>query len=138
MKSEHIFIIDDDKFFAKYFIMRFRLLVNDDVEFHHFTGLRPMITAKSSIVPSLILLDNELNGEHGVESIPELTEMYPNTDVILISAMNAKELSEYALKNGATRFISKDDIMMDKIAERINEELSDTKQNRLLRKLMKT
>ena len=83
------------------------------------------------------LLDNELNGEHGVESIPELTEMYPNTEVILISAMNAEELSEYAVKNGASRFISKDDIMMDKIAERINEELSDTKQNRLLKKLMK-
>ena len=137
MKTNNIFLIDDDKFFAKYFIMRLRILMNDHVEFHHFTGLRPVFTANSSITPSLIFLDNELNGELGVDSIPELKEIYPNSEIILISSMESNELTTYALKNGASRFISKDDIMMDKVAERLNEELSDSKQYKELKMIFK-
>lgn len=139
METQHIFIIDDDKFFAKYFIMRFKLLVKDHVQFHHFTGLRPVFTANSSIEPSLILLDNELNGELGIDNLPELAEMYPHTEIILISSSNANETSKPAMNNGngAVRFISKDDIMMDKIAARINQELADSHQNKLFSKLFK-
>lgn len=137
METQHIFIIDDDKFFAKYFIMRFKLLVRDHVQFHHFTGLRPVFTANSTIEPSLILLDNELNGELGIDNLPELSEMYPHTEIILISSSNANETSKTAMNNGVVRFISKDDIMMDKIAARINQELADSKQNKLFSKLFK-
>lgn len=137
MVNDHIFIIDDDKFFAKYFIMRFRLLVKDHVEFHHFMNMRSVFTAESSIVPSLILLDNELNGETGMDYLPELTEMYPKAEIILMSSLSPKDIANFVGKNGVSRFISKDDIMMDKIAARINQELSGSKQGRLFSKLFK-
>lgn len=137
MEANHIFIIDDDKFFAKYFIMRFRLLVKDHVEFHHFTGMRAVFTSDSSIVPSLILLDNELNGELGIDYLPELAEMYPKTEIILISSSRAEDLPKNTANNSAPRFISKDDIMMDKIAARINQELAGSKQSKVFSKLFK-
>lgn len=132
MNKEHIFIIDDDKFFAKYFIMKFRLLVNSNVEFHHFSGLRPVFTASTSKSPLLIFLDNELNGELGVESIPELLEIYEDAEIILMSASNNEELKIKALRSGASQFICKDTILMDKIAEMLNEETSGTKREKLL------
>ena len=137
MSTDHIFIIDDDKFFAKYFIMRFRLLVKDHVEFHHFINMRSVFSAESSIVPSLILLDNELNGETGLDYLPELLEMYPKAEIILMSSLSPKDTASFVGKNGMSRFISKDDIMMDKIAARINQELSGSKQGRLFSKLFK-
>lgn len=137
MKTEHIFVIDDDKFFAKYFIMRFKLLVNDRVEFHHFTSLLPVFKANEMVQPSLIFLDNELSGETGVDAIPEMIEQYPSSEVILISSTNDPRLVDQALANGASRFISKDDIMMDRIAQRMNESMTDPNQKKLIKRLIR-
>ena len=137
MASEHIFIIDDDKFFAKYFIMKFKLLVNSNVEFHHFTDLRPVFTASSEIKPCIIFLDNLMNHEHGIDALPELIEVYPSTEIILISGSSDNSLSEKALKNGASRFISKDDILMENIHKRLSDELTQSKQEKLVLRLFK-
>lgn len=137
MSKEHIFVVDDDKFFAKYFIMKFRLLVRENVEFHHFSELRPVFAADSSIAPSLIFLDNELSDELGVEAIPELSEMYPNTEIVLISSVDTKELEKQAVINGASRFISKDDIVLDKIVDRLKSNVLDTKKTQRARSLLK-
>lgn len=137
MKTEHIFVIDDDKFFAKYFIMRFKLLVNDRVEFHHFTKLLPVFKANEMINPSLIFLDNELSGESGVDAIPELLEQYPEAEIILISSINDPRLVDLALANGASRFLSKDDIMMDRIAQRMNESMTDPSQKKVMKRLIR-
>lgn len=131
-------MVDDDKFFAKYFIMKFRILVRENVEFHHFTELMPVFTANSSISPSLIFLDNELNDEIGLEAIPELIEMYPNTEIILISSVESNELSHQAVLNGASRLISKDDIVMDKIVERLKSNVLETQKTQRARRLLKT
>ncbi len=137
MKTEHIFVIDDDKFFAKYFIMRFKLLVNDRVEFHHFTSLLPVFKANEMVQPSLIFLDNELSGETGVDAIPEMLEQYPGSEIILISSVDDPRLVDQALANGASRFISKDDIMMDRIAQRMNESMTDPNQKKLMKRLIR-
>jgi len=137
MKTEHIFVIDDDKFFAKYFIMRFKLLVNDSVEFHHFTSLLPVFKANEMVQPSLIFLDNELSGETGVDAIPEMLEQYPGSEIILISSVDDPRLVDQALANGASRFISKDDIMMDRIAQRMNESMTDSSQKKLMKRLIR-
>jgi len=137
MNKEHIFVIDDDKFFAKYFIMKFKLLVKENVEFHHFTELTPVFTANSEISPSLMFLDNELNEEIGVDSIPELVEVYPKTEIILISSMNDPALEKQAVLNGASRCISKDDIVLDKIVERLKSNVLETEKTRRARSLLK-
>lgn len=137
MKTEHIFVIDDDKFFAKYFIMRFKLLVNDSVEFHHFTSLLPVFKANEMVQPSLIFLDNELSGETGVDAIPEMLEQYPGSEIILISSVDDPRLVDQALANRASRFISKDDIMMDRIAQRMNESMTDPNQKKLMKRLIR-
>ena len=137
MQIEHIFVIDDDKFFAKYFIKKFELLVKENVEFHHYTDLRPVFTANASIIPSLIFLDNLLTEEGGLDSIPELCERYPASDIILISANESKEQTTKALESGASRFISKDDLLMKNIADLLNENLIGPTQVNLLGKLLK-
>lgn len=137
MSSEHIFVVDDDKFFAKYFIMKFKMLVHENVEFHHFTELTPVFTANSTIKPSLIFLDNQLDDEKGVESIPELSEMYPDTEIILISSLDSQELAKQAVLNGASRFISKDDIVLDKIVERLRNNVLDGAKTQRAKSLLK-
>jgi DNA-binding NarL/FixJ family response regulator len=87
--------------------------------------------------PSLIFLDNELNGELGLDAIPELTEVYPNTEIILISSENDEELSKQAVLNGASRFISKDDIVLDKIVERLKSNVLETQKTQRARSLLK-
>ena len=131
MQTDHIFIIDDDKFFAKYFIKKFELIVNDKVEFHHFTSLTSVFTASLTIKPSLIFLDNFLKEGRGFESIPELCKRYPEAELILISASKSQELIEKAHKNGASQFIFKDDLLMKNISERLTERLSRSKKRKL-------
>ena len=137
MNKEHIFVVDDDKFFAKYFIMKFKLLVKENVEFHHFTSLEPTFAASSTISPSLIFLDNELNEEIGLDAIPEMIETYPNTEIILISSVNDKALEKQAVLNGASRFISKDDIVLDKIVERLKSNVLETQKTQRARGLLR-
>jgi DNA-binding NtrC family response regulator len=137
MTKEHILVVDDDRFFAKYFIMKFKLLVKEHVEFHHYEELEPVFRAGTSMSPSLIFLDNELNGELGVDAIPELTEVYPNTEIILISSENDDELSKQAVLNGASRFISKDDIVLDKIVDRLKSNVLETQKTQRARSLLK-
>lgn len=138
MNTDHIFIIDDDKFFAKYFIKKFEMIVNDKVEFHHFTSLAPVFAASLTIKPSLIFLDHFLNEERGFEWIPELCKRYPEAELILISASENKELIEKAYKNGASQFIFKDDLLMENISERLTEKLSSSKRRKLWTSLFKS
>ena len=130
-------MVDDDKFFAKYFIMKFKLLVKENVEFHHFTSLEQTYAASTAFSPSLIFLDNELNEEIGLDAIPEMIDMYPNTEIILISSVNDNSLEKQAVLNGASRFISKDDIVLNKIVERLKSNILETHRTQRARGLLR-
>ncbi|MDG1334241.1 MAG: response regulator [Crocinitomicaceae bacterium] len=137
MNTEQIFVVDDYKFFAKYFIMKFKTMVREHVQFHHFSELMPVFAANSTMTPSLIFLDNELGDEKGVEAIPELSETYPNTEIILISSLDSDELNQQAVLNGASRFISKDDIVLDKIVERLRSNVLETAKTQRAKSLLR-
>ncbi len=57
--------------------------------------------------PSLIFLDNNLPDGKGVDFIPDLKKMLPDTRVVMITAYDTPTDRRMALENGADEFIGK-------------------------------
>ena len=57
--------------------------------------------------PDVILLDQNMPGRSGLDTLPELKELVPDAAVIMLSTAAAEECEEEALRRGATGFISK-------------------------------
>ena len=138
MKAEHIFIIDDDKFFAKYFIKKLELLSKQHVEFHHFLNVKSVFNEDKTLLPVLIFVDDLLNNARGVDALPALHERFPNAELILISGTDELDIEEKALKNGATKYISKITLLFENVADSLDKEIKEMSQRTLLSRLFKS
>jgi DNA-binding NarL/FixJ family response regulator len=62
---------------------------------------------KSSNTPNIILLDIQLPGQSGIESIPEIHQYLPNCNIIMLTTFEDSEKIFSALCAGAVAYLSK-------------------------------
>jgi DNA-binding NarL/FixJ family response regulator len=72
--------------------------------------------------PDVILLDVELPGMNGIEAIPRLKKMLPQTHIIILTVYENETLIFQALTNGAAGYLTKN-IAPHRIIEAIKEVL---------------
>jgi DNA-binding NarL/FixJ family response regulator len=70
--------------------------------------------------PDVILLDIELPGTNGIESIPKLKRLVPRVHVIMLTVYDSEKQVFDALGNGASGYLTKD-TPTEKIAASIRE-----------------
>ncbi|MDB5222827.1 MAG: two component transcriptional regulator, LuxR family [Chitinophagaceae bacterium] len=57
--------------------------------------------------PDVILLDIELPGKNGIDAIPSIKKILPDTFIIILSVFETEDLILKALRNGASGYLTK-------------------------------
>jgi len=70
--------------------------------------------------PDVILLDIELPGTNGIEAIPKLKKVLPNTHILILTVYESEKQIFEALANGASGYLTKN-TPASKIIESIKE-----------------
>ena len=103
-KKLKIFFIDDD--IALGHICN-RIMQEEGYEVLYQTSLNG---AKACIVethPDMIVLDVEIGNKNGIEAVPELKAIAPNTPILFISSHTNSQLVVQALSAGAVAYLKK-------------------------------
>jgi DNA-binding NtrC family response regulator len=124
MNNKNIFLLDADKFFANHFINTINKRGNYSIlHFNSFEDARIKIIEQ---LPSLILIEQKLNGESGLEIIPMIKNINPDCDIIMVSDQNDISIVEAAYNSGVLKYFRKDILLIDHIEGLVRERYSTT------------
>jgi DNA-binding NarL/FixJ family response regulator len=111
-----VLVIDDDEIILRALRRLFRgeavTATNGD------DGVR----VATEIQPRVILLDINLDGENGLELIPELRRVAPSAKVIVFTSRTSNELRSLAFEAGAHAFVDK--VHVSRITEVVSDIVS--------------
>ncbi len=124
MANKLIFFVDDDKMILNLLEYTFKSRQGIDVK-TFFSGEDCL--QNMHLKPDLIVLDHlfpDNKGQmSGMETLKKLKEAYKKVIVIVLSAQEDEKLISEFLKNGAKKYISKDDYFIDDLIESIESEV---------------
>jgi len=94
---------------------------------------RQAIIMYSELNPDLVTMDISMPIMNGVDTVVHIMKLHKNAKIIMISALNQKQMVFEAIKNGALHYITKP-INQEALLQVINEVLADNtdKTNRVL------
>ena len=105
-----ILIVDDEPMQRE--MLREHLEKMSNFEIHAFGTGEECLAAAKIRTPTIVFLDYQLNNEvkdamDGIEVLKELKEIYPETDVVMISGQDKIEVAVNSIKYGAFDYIVK-------------------------------
>lgn len=119
-----IYIVDDDRHYAR--MLSYRLDKNANYEVKVFHGGEEVLKNLDE-KPDLMLLDIMMPGVDGVEVLRQMTTRMPEVPVIMVSAQGVIDTAVEAMKIGAYDYITKgqDDLVkLDAIVRNVLEKVS--------------
>jgi len=117
MDAFRIFIVEDDKIFAKR--LQYELSLNSDLELSIYTDGKSLIQALKQ-EPDLITLDYHLPDSQGDELLKIIIEQNPKTPVIMISGQQDVTTALDLMKNGAYDYLVKGDDLINRLRNLIH------------------
>ncbi len=115
-----IFVVDDDKFMHHLLnAILFNLSLNNVENFYSGEECLNHINKQ----PDYILLDFEMTGLNGIETLTHIKKTLPDAKVIMISGQNKLHIASNAVKTGAENYFPKD----QSLAGNLKKYFSDTK-----------
>lgn len=118
MKVERILLIEDDEFFAKSFTKKLSKMGEFEIE--HAPSVERSISRLKIYEPEVVFLDHELNGVNGVDAIPLLKELLPNTEIVVVSSQRNPEVLGKVLEMNM-KYFSKDALLYSKTQSFLEE-----------------
>jgi len=118
MKTEKIFITDDDKWYAN--------VVANTLSIHKFSNVEVFTNSRSMLnnlyqMPNIIVLDLIMPQVTGIEALKEIKSFDPDIFVIILSGQKDVELAVQTLKYGAFDYIIKDDVSIVRLLNTIKK-----------------
>ncbi len=107
-RMKNLLIIDDSSFFAK----ATELCLKDkypSLGLTYFSSIESSTDFLIDFKPSLIILDDQLEGLNGTEALPLIKRIIPNSIIILTASEGKISLADLAFKRGADDYLIKDD-----------------------------
>ncbi len=112
-ERESILIVDDEQMIRR--LLRGRLS-DEGYRCYEAGNAEEALTELRNNVISLVLLDIKMPGKSGVELLPEIRASYPDTAVIMATAIGDTEVAVLCMKHGAYDYVSKpfslDDVVL--------------------------
>lgn len=124
-KKPCIWVVDDDENCRDLFSQL--LSIEMSVEYPRgFGSAGEMLTALGrQPAPEVILMDFQMPGINGIEAIPMVHQLAPDTQVVMISSFLNETHRRNAMANGATDFLHKNS-PPDRVADAIRHAVSLT------------
>jgi CheY-like chemotaxis protein len=111
-KSPLIFVVDDDPIYHK--ILKFNLSANEYNNVETFNSGEDCLENIDKI-PDMVILDYNMNGMNGLETLKEIKKKYKDIKVIFFTANEDSNLAQESLKVGAQEFVQKNEFAYNKI-----------------------
>ncbi|MFT7611075.1 MAG: DNA-binding NtrC family response regulator [Parvicellaceae bacterium] len=108
-----IFVVEDDVFYAN--------AIEKQLQNEHLTQIEVYHSGKTAVdnlykIPEIVLLDHGLGDSDGLTILKQIKGLYPEIQVIFLSAQEELEVAINALKYGAYDYIDKGDDGLLKMA----------------------
>jgi DNA-binding NtrC family response regulator len=135
MKNFHLLIVDDEEKIRKVLT---RLLEDEDYRVKSVENGHKAIALLQTYKPDMVLLDQNMPGMNGIETLSAIKEKYPAITVIIITAHGEVSLAVDAIKKGAYDYLEKpfdNDKLLLLIKRAINHQLLTEELSTLKHKL---
>lgn len=104
MKNPQVLIVDDEEKIRKVLT---RLLEDEDYRVKSVENGQKAIAILLSYKPDIILMDQNMPGINGIDTLVTIKEKYPSITVIIITAHGEVSLAVDAIKKGAYDYLEK-------------------------------
>ncbi len=104
MKNPKILIVDDEEKIRKILT---RILADEDYNAKAIENGQRALTVLQTFQPDVILMDQNMPGLNGIETMVKIKEKFPLIPVIIITAFGEVSLAVEAIKNGAYDYLEK-------------------------------
>ncbi len=118
-KQIRVVIIEDDKTIREGFSYLINAVVNYTVV-SSYSNVEDALKSLPIDQPHVVLLDIELPGIKGIDSISKIKSTLPSCNIIMLTVFDNEDLVFSALKNGASGYLTKN-CSTEKIIEAIQE-----------------
>ena len=105
MKKHQVFIVDDDKNIRR--MIEVHLKKEKNYELIHAANGEACLKTLQEEVPDLILLDIQMPGIDGIETLEQIKQLYSRIPIIMMSAHGTIDIAVRSMKLGAYDFITK-------------------------------
>lgn len=119
---KNIVIIEDESEIRNFF----QLSINQESKLkvvNAYDNCEEAIANVTKDKPDLVLMDIKLPGINGIQGTQKIKSIYPNTEVIIITAFDDSDLVFEALKSGASGYLTKN-ITPEKLVAAIHESIN--------------
>ncbi len=107
MKKIRILVVDDENVVREGFVAILRLAQDMQVVGEARDGIQAMEVATKT-KPDVVLLDLNMPRQDGLATIPQITEILPNTRILVLTGTAESDRVYHALQAGALGFLLKD------------------------------
>jgi DNA-binding NtrC family response regulator len=129
---DSVLIIDDEKNIRT---LVSRVLGEDHIEVHSAGTGKEGLDLADEASPDLVLLDLRLPDTDGIQVLRELRARHPETAVIIITGFGQIETAVAAMKSGATDYLEKPFVHLDKLRLAVGRALDEVRARREIQRL---
>jgi two-component system chemotaxis response regulator CheY len=101
------FVITDDAIFMRTLLRKIIEQGEDFEVLGEASNGREAVEAAEKYKPDILTLDITMPEMDGIQAVPEILKVSPNTNIIMVSAMGQQSMVIEAIKQGAKDFVVK-------------------------------
>lgn len=105
--SKTTFVVTDDAIFMRTLLRKIIEQGEDFEVLGEASNGREAIEAAEKYKPDILTLDITMPEMDGIQAVPEILKVSPNTNIIMVSAMGQQSMIIEAIKQGAKDFVVK-------------------------------
>jgi DNA-binding NtrC family response regulator len=128
---ENVLAIDDDRAIRS---LLTKLLAADDLEVHTAENGAAGLKLADAIDPEVVLLDLRLPDRYGMDVLQAIKIRHPDTTVIIMTAYGQVETAVEAMRKGASDYLEKPLVHIDKLRLSVRRALSEVRARRELKR----
>ncbi len=103
--TTYVSIIEDSDLFSSFIVKSLSGIGNIDVK--RFASIGEFVNGHEN-VPDIIILDHFLDGENGIDNIPRLRTIAPDSNILVLSGQKELSKMKEAVNLGANDYMVKD------------------------------
>jgi DNA-binding NtrC family response regulator len=128
-KDKLIYFVDDDRLILN--LLEYTFNNREGYEVHSFLNGAECLAALDKS-PRVVVVDhyftkNDSSSQTGMDVLKTIKSSYPEVEVVILSNQNEKELIDEYLKEGAYKFIKKNDYFIDELISTLEQIFSRSK-----------